>query len=211
MGGMKLPPFTMFSQGVDKDGDGRISRDECPKPFIEQGIFSGIDRDHDGFITDKEWTEAAAFLDQGDYGIFALKPPGEGQLTTNHVAWKHRKGAASVSSALFYRGRVYVAQDGGRITCLNARTGDRLFEQERLGADGDYYASPVAANGLIYFASGRGAVTVVEAGDTLQVKARNSLDEPIYATPAIAGNTLYLRTASHLWAFSASAPSPSKP
>jgi len=70
-------------------------------------------------------------------------------LTTN-VAWKHKKGVASVSSPLFYRGRVYVAQDGGRLICFDAKSGDKHYEQERLGADGGYYASPIAANGYIY-------------------------------------------------------------
>ena len=202
MSGGKLPPFALFALGTDKDGDGKISRDEMPKQYIEQGMFSGIDRDQDGFITEKEWTEAVAFLDQADYGIFALKPPGEGELTTNHVAWKHKKGAASVSSPLFYRGRVYAAQDGGRLTCFNAKTGEKFFEQERVGADGDYYASPIAANGNVYLSSGKGAVTVVEAGgDTLLVKARNQVGEPIYATPAIVDDKLYVRSERHLWAF----------
>src|SRR5260221_2812025 len=203
MSGAKMPPFALFVLGVDKDGDGKISREEIPKQFIEQGMFSGIDRDQDGFITQKEWDEAVAFLDQADYGIFALKPPGEGALTTNQVAWKHKKGVASVSSPLFYRGRIYVAQDGGRITCIKAAGGEKLYEQERLGADGEYYASPVAANGHVYCSSVKGTVTVVEAGDTLQVKAHNTLGEPIFATPAIADDKLYVRTAEHLWAFGA--------
>lgn len=201
MSGTKLPPFILFAAGVDKDGDGKISREETPKQFLEQGMFGGIDRDQDGFITAKEWEEATAFLGQADYGIFALKPPGEGPLTTNAVAWKHKKGVASVSSPLFYRGRVYVAQDGGRVTCFDARNGSKLYEQERLEADGDYYASPIAANGQVYYCSGKGTVTVADAGDTLRVKARNPLGEPIYATPAIAADTLYVRTTGHLWAF----------
>jgi outer membrane protein assembly factor BamB len=201
MGGAKLPPFAPFALGMDKDGDGKISREEIPKVFIEQGMFSGIDRDQDGFLTAEEWNEAVAFLHQADYGLFALKPPSEGTLTTNQVAWKHKKGAASVSSPLFYRGRIYTAQDGGRITCIKAQNGEKLYEQERLGADGEYYASPIAANGHLYFCSSKGTVTVAEAGETLKVKTRNVLGEPIFATPAIADDNLYVRTAEHLWAF----------
>ena len=201
MSGGKLPPWSVFALGIDKDGDGKISREEIPKMFIEQGMFSGIDRNQDGFITEKEWGEASAFLAQADYGIFALKPPGDGELNTNYVAWKHKKGVASVSSPLFYRDRVYVAQDGGRVTCFDAKSGDKLYEQERLGVDGDYYASPIAANGHVYFCSGKGMVTVTAAGDTLQVAARNTLGESIYATPAIVDNKLYVRSERHLWAF----------
>ncbi len=201
MSGAKLPPWALFALGTDKDADGKISRDEIPRQFIEQGMFSGVDRDQDGFIVEKEWNEATAFLEQADYGIFALKPPGEGELTTNHIAWKHKKGVASVSSPLFYRGRVYAAQDGGRLTCYNAKTGEKFFEQERLGADGDYYASPIAANGHVYLSSGKGRVIVIEAGDTLSVNARNDLGEGIYATPAIADDKLYVRSERHMWAF----------
>src|SRR5262249_26561030 len=203
MSGMKMPPFALFVLGSDKDGDGKISRDEVPKQWIEQGMFSGVDRNQDGFITQQEWEEAATFLDKADYGIFALKPSGPGELTTNNVAWKSKKGVASVSSPLFYRGRVFVAQDGGRVSCFNAKTGEKYFEQERIGAEGEYYASPIAANGCVYFSSGKGAVTVVEAADTLQVKGRNLLAEPIHATPAIVDDKLYVRTAERLWAFGA--------
>jgi hypothetical protein len=91
MSGAKMPPFAFMALGVDKDGDGKISREEIPKQFIEQGMFSCV----------------------------------------------------------------------------------------------------------------KGTVTMAEAGDTLQVKASNILGEPIFATPAIADDKLYIRTAEHLWAFGA--------
>jgi outer membrane protein assembly factor BamB len=201
MSGMQIPNFAMFALGVDKDKDGKISKEEIPKMFVEQGMFAGIDKDQDNFLTDKEWEEAVNFLGQGDYGIFALKPPGEGAQTTNQIAWKHRKGAASVSSPLFYRGRIHVVQDGGRATCFNAKTGAKYYEQERLGTAGDYYASPIAANGHVYCSSAKGTITVLAAGDTLQIVSTNALAEAIYATPAIADDKLYARTEKHLWAF----------
>ena len=106
---------------------------------------------------------------KGDSGLFALRAPGSGDVTGTHVAWKQTKGAASIASPLFYQGRVYAVQDGGRLSCWNARTGETLYEQERLGAEGEYYSSPIAANGHLYLTSARGMVTTVRAGDTFEV------------------------------------------
>jgi hypothetical protein len=77
----------------------------------------------------------------------------------------------------------------------------RQRRQERLGAEGEYYASPIAANGHIYLASSRGTITTIRAGAALEVEARNELGESVMATPAIADNRLYVRSASSLWAF----------
>ena len=196
------PPFPETLALMDRNKDQKIARAETAGSFLGQnGAFDFIDRDQDGFITEPEWNEAGEFIAKADYGIFALRPPGQGDLTGTHVAWKHKRGVAAVSSPLFYRGRVYVVQDGGRVTCFNSKTGDKFFEQERLGAEGEYFASPIAADGRIYFASTRGTVAVIEAGDTLKVAAVNRLGEPIMATPAVADDKLYVRTGGHLWAF----------
>jgi hypothetical protein len=90
------------------------------------------------------------------------------------------------------------------VTAYDTTTGDELY-QKRAVASGDYYASPVAANGHIYFASlTDGTITVLKAGsNTPEVVAKNPpLGERLAATPAIANDTLYVRTAGHLYAFS---------
>ena len=89
------------------------------------------------------------------------------------------------------------------VTCTDAATGKLIFERERLGgeAGGDYYASPVVADGRIYLCSTRGVVTVLEAGPSLKILARNAVGEPVLASPALAGNRIYIRGASHLLAF----------
>src|SRR6185503_12819979 len=109
----------------------------------------------------------------------ALRAPDRGDVTETHVAWKQRKGVSTVPSPIFYRGRVYVVQDGGRTSCYDAKSGRVVYEQERLGTEGEYYASPVAADGKLYFASMRGTVSVLAAGDTFNVLARNQLNESI--------------------------------
>jgi outer membrane protein assembly factor BamB len=195
--------FESFASKNDKDSDGKVAKAEMPKELLEGGFFRGIDRDKDGFITDKDWSAMTNFFTMGDSGLFALRAPGRGDVTKTHVAWKQTKGVAHYASPLFYRDRVYVVQDGGRLSCWDAKTGKVIYEQERVGADGEYYASPVAANGHVYVASTRGTVSAVRAGDTFEVASRNVVGDRIMATPAIAGDTIIVRSAKHLWAFGA--------
>jgi outer membrane protein assembly factor BamB len=85
---------------------------------------------------------------------------------------------------------------------FDAKTGTPFYEKERLDAPGSYYASPVAADGRIYFISLQGRVTVVaEGGDQPKILSRADFGERICATPALVEKTLYLRTASTLYAF----------
>jgi hypothetical protein len=92
-------------------------------------------------------------------------------------------------------------KNGGLFTCLEARTGKVVFQEERIGALGDYYASPVAAEGKICVVSQNGMAVVLKAGDTLEVLARNDIGEPVIATPAIGHNRIWVRGAEHLFAF----------
>jgi outer membrane protein assembly factor BamB len=102
-----------------------------------------------------------------------------------------------------YQGQYAMVKDGGIVIACDAETGNPAY-QERIAAAGRYYASPVAAGGNIYFTSlENGAVTVLKAGSQKPVvMAQNpELGERCSATPAIADDTLYIRTASHLYAF----------
>jgi len=97
-----------------------------------------------------------------------------------------------------------MVKDGGLVTAYDAKTGADVYVQERAAAGGRYYASPVAANGHIYTVTlDDGTFTVFKAGEAVpDVVAKNpKLGERVAATPAIAGNTLYVRSANHLWAF----------
>jgi outer membrane protein assembly factor BamB len=94
-------------------------------------------------------------------------------------------------------------KDGGIVIACDAKTGEQAY-QGRVAAEGRYYASPVAANGHIYFASlESGVVTVLKAGSEKAVVAakNHELGERCSATPAIADDALYIRTAAHMYAF----------
>jgi outer membrane protein assembly factor BamB len=141
-------------------------------------------------------------MNNRNHGVTAINSGGEGDLTATAVLWREQRSVAEVPSPLFYQGRLYTIVNGGILSCLNASTGALLY-RERINAPGPYFSAPVAAAGRVYTASSEGIVTVVKSGDTLEMLARNDLGEPIFATPAPVGNTLYIRSSRHLWAFKA--------
>lgn len=116
------------------------------------------------------------------------------------VAWTHNKGIAYVPSNLLYEGRVYLTNDQGVLTCLDAKTGEVLYEGGRAPAQGHYMASLVAANGKILMISRDGDGGWIKAGPVHEVLAQNTVDEPVYATPAIVGDRIYIRSEKHLFA-----------
>jgi outer membrane protein assembly factor BamB len=136
--------------------------------------------------------------------VVAVRPGGHHEVNGTHIAWSEHKGVPGVSSPLFYNGRLYTFQNGGIVFARNAQTGALVYSG-RTGAPGYYYSSPVAAGNKIYIASEEGVVTVLDAGEQLNVLARNKLDDAILATPGIVDGKLYVRTESGLYAFAAPA------
>jgi outer membrane protein assembly factor BamB len=197
----QMPSFDSMLKNLDKDGDGVLSREEADQAM--QGFFENQDANKDGKITRDEWDTILKFMSEGKNSAFALKTGGSGDITSSHVLWKKTKGLPWITSAILYRGQYIMVKDGGIVTAYDAKTGEQVF-QERVAAAGQYYASPVAANGHIYFTSLQdGTVTVLKAGgEKPEVLATNpKLGERTAATPAIADNTLFVRTANHLYAF----------
>jgi outer membrane protein assembly factor BamB len=106
-----------------------------------------------------------------------------------------------VPSPLVYQGTVYFLNNGGILRTLNAQSGE-LVKEGRLGnAIDNYYASPVAADGKVYFVGETGKLAVVQAGGQWEVLATGDLGEDCYATPAIVDGSIYLRTGKALYCF----------
>ncbi len=97
---------------------------------------------------------------------------------------------------------------GGFVSSVDAKTGAPSYEAVRLGEGGEYYASPVGVGNRVLIGSVKGTMFVLGTGDAFEIVARNDFGEGIFATPAIVENTLYLRTAEHLWAIGAEELSP---
>jgi outer membrane protein assembly factor BamB len=105
------------------------------------------------------------------------------------------------------KGRIYLVTDQGVATCVIAESG-KVIWQRRLG--GTFSASPVSFGDHIYFASEQGKVTVIRPADDCQIVAVNELNGRIFATPAVAGRALILRTDTHLYRVEASSATASR-
>ena len=117
------------------------------------------------------------------------------------VAWATFGLGTYMQSPLIYRGLAFFCRDNGVAWCGDARTGEERWRQ-RVGAGG-YTASPVAANGNIYWTSEEGEVTIIKASPEFERVGRNTLGEICMATPAISGDVIYFRTQNHVIAIGA--------
>lgn len=127
--------------------------------------------------------------------LYAIDATGTGDITDTHVKWTMSKGAPHTPSPLIVGDEIYVASDRGVATCLDVTTGKQHW-QERLG--GNCSASPVFADGKIYFLNETGETTVVAPGTTFKEMAKNQLKGRTLATPAIMEDALLIRTDSTL-------------
>ena len=125
----------------------------------------------------------------------AIRPGGRGDISKTHVVWHVPTGAPYISSLVYYEGLIYMAGDVGVVTCVDAKTGERVW-RERLG--GIYTASPVAGDGRIYLFGESGETIVLKAGRTPQVIARNQLAGRVLASPAVSDGRLFIRTDNEL-------------
>lgn len=194
-------PKAFFVQ-FDANKDDRLSVDEFPKSRARDA-FNFIDKNKDGCVAFEEMAPAYGEKQSvpGRNVLLGIAAGGTGDITQTHVKWEATKGLPYVSSPLVYRGRVYFVKAGGFISCLDAKTGKAFYESERLGVAGEYYATPVAVGEHIVVCAERGTLLMVKASDALEIVARNNLGESLCATPAVVDNTVYLRSAEHLWAF----------
>jgi outer membrane protein assembly factor BamB len=101
-------------------------------------------------------------------------------------------------SPIVYADHLYTVGNNGILTVYDARTGNRVYQQ-RVGQGGSFTASPVAAAGKLYISTEEGDVYVVKAGPQYELLAKNSIGEPVLATPALPGDLLIVRGAKHLF------------
>jgi outer membrane protein assembly factor BamB len=198
----QMPTFESLVKSLDADKDGALGKAEAEQAF--QGFFDSQDMNKDGKVTRDEWDMVIKFMKEGSSVAFSLKAGGSGDITDTHMLWKQTKGLPYIPTAIAYKGQLVMVKDGGIVTAYDLKTGDEVY-MDRLTAAGQYYASPVAANGYVYLISMEdGTSTVLKGGTTqAEVVAKNPpLGERVGATPAIADDTIYVRTETQLYAFS---------
>lgn len=217
-----LPKYFDFNKLVndfDASQDGLIQKDELPDSLLlfnrpeisdietsSNSVLQAIDdfdKNKNGAIDKSEWDETINWIKSTFYkeaGLIALKPEAEGELTFDKIVWREPEKVPEVPSPVYYNNLVYMCCDGGILTCMDANNG-KIVYRERIGAAGSFIASPVIANGYIYLTSAKGVITVIKAGDKFNIVKQNNLKENVFATPAIIGNSFYIRAQGHLYAF----------
>jgi outer membrane protein assembly factor BamB len=128
--------------------------------------------------------------------LWAVRPDGRGDVTDTHVVWKLKTHIGKYASPLLVDDLIYTAAEESFVTCLEAKTGEVVWT-ERMG--GKYAASPIYADGRLYFFDQDGMTTVLKPGRTFEVLATNKLDAGFMASPAASGKAFYLRTKTHLY------------
>jgi outer membrane protein assembly factor BamB len=130
--------------------------------------------------------------------LFAYRLGGTGDISTTGLAWRYSRRVPNKPSPALVDGLLYFTHDGGVTTCLNATTGEEIW-QDRL--DGTFSASPLVAGGRIYFFNEQGVCTVLQPGRTKKVLAENTLESGCMASAAVSGKALFVRTKTHLYRF----------
>jgi ankyrin repeat protein len=137
--------------------------------------------------------------------VYAIKPgatgditPKDGKTSGEYLAWSNKRGGTYMPTPIVYGDYVYTCSNAGIVTCYRAATGQRVY-QERLGGTNGYTASPVAADGKLYFTGENGRTQVVKAGPKFEVLAVNGLGDACLATPAISDGMMFMRTEHFLF------------
>jgi outer membrane protein assembly factor BamB len=195
-----VPPFKEALAKSDANKDGRLSKDEIADPKVKARFDEYLDLDDTGYMEERDWQQ---FQERrvGENALRAYRLGGQGDLTDSNFLWKNSKSLPNVPSPLHYRGVLYTLKEGGIFTSYDAKTGEVLKQARLEGALGDYFSSPVAADGKIYAISDEGKAAVIKAGAQWELLGVNDLKDGCKGTPAIVDGRLYVRTNGALYCF----------
>lgn len=122
---------------------------------------------------------------------------GKGDCTATHIAWEQTKAVPMIPSMLYVKPYLYTVAETGMARCLKADTGEMVWENRLKGS---YSASPIWAEGRIYFTNERAETTIIQAGPEFKILAQNAIGEKCQASPAVSQKQIFIRTEGNLYA-----------
>jgi hypothetical protein len=138
--------------------------------------------------------------------IYAIRPGSRGNLALSEgvdkseaLAWSKTRGGTYIPSPLIYRGYFYTTDNNGLLVCYDAATGDLIYRARIGGTGGSYSASPIAADGRLYFTTEEGETFVVEAGPQYRLLAKNRVEGIVLSTPAASDGLVVIRTLERVY------------
>jgi outer membrane protein assembly factor BamB len=195
-------PFSSVLARSDKNKDGVLTPDEygAVNVFRAAGHYMG---NGDGIVTEEKWKLWNDHV-RGPNGLIALDLAHASSTVKPLLLWRFEKGFESViPSPLLHQEILYSVKNGGILTAFDVRTGEVAKTGRIQGALGGHSASPVLAEGRLYFSSEEGKVAVVRPGRDWELVQLNDLQEEIFATPALSAGKIFIRTAEALYCFGA--------
>jgi outer membrane protein assembly factor BamB len=194
-----LSSYEKLLQQFDVNGDEQITAAEIRERKGPADAFPQIDINGDGIFTRQE-QEAIMRIAETPHIAGAVSTDRVGDQTRK-LQWSVHKGVPSVASPILVGDVLYLFKEGGILSAISTRDGSVLKEGRLSAAFGPVYSSPVAAGGRLYIISQQGKVTVLKAAPQWEVLSVSDLGEECFATPAVAGDSMFVRTATTLWCF----------
>lgn len=180
---------TVKNRAYDLDGKvvwefGGMSSIVIPTPFSDNGLL---------YL-------ASGYVGDENRPVFVVKPGAKGTLTDENFAWRLPQAGPYNPSPIVYKGIYYTLLDRGFLTAHDAKTGKEIYGKQRIDPTAAAFTtSPWAADGKLFLLSEDGDTYIVAAGPEYKLIGKNTVDGMCMATPAIAGESLYLRTSTHLY------------
>lgn len=198
-GETKQPMFAEVLQASDQNGNRVLEPDELPKSPIKS-FFGQFDRNANGSLDEQEYESIREIFSLSRSVAMSIRPGGKGDISESHVTWTQLKSIPRNPSPLLHDGLLYLVRDGGIVSVLDAKAGE-IVKQLRISVRGKFYASPIYGDGKIYLLGERGGLSVIRSGADPKEIATAAFKEDIYASPAIAGRRILIRTVSNLYCF----------
>ena len=191
-------PLTIQVQGKDQLISPGAHRAVAYEPLTGKEIWSVRYGDGYSNVPRPVFGHGLVFICSGfeQAELLAVRPDGRGDVTDSHVAWSVKRAVPLTPSPLLVGEELYLVSDNGIASCLDAKSG-KTHWQQRLG--GNHSASPIFAEGRIYFLNEEGGSVVIEPGKEFKKLATNQLDGQTLASMAVSGRAIFVRSSSHLY------------